>query len=62
MEIPIRCFTCGNLIANKYEEFLKRQKKGEDPGKILDDLGLKRYCCRTMIITHVEVIDEICRF
>ena len=62
MEIPIRCFTCGNLIADKSEEFLKRKKKGEDPGKILDDLGLRRYCCRTMIITHIEVIDEICRF
>ncbi|MEX2738683.1 MAG: DNA-directed RNA polymerase subunit N [Candidatus Wukongarchaeota archaeon] len=62
MEIPIRCFTCGNLIADKFEEFAKRVKKGEDPGKILDDLGLKRYCCRTMIITHIEIIGEISRF
>lgn len=62
MEIPIRCFTCGNLIADKFEEFVKREKKGEDPEKILDDLGLKRYCCRTMIITHIEIIGEISRF
>ncbi|MGJ7029329.1 DNA-directed RNA polymerase subunit N (RpoN/RPB10) [Methanothermobacter sp. DSM 3267] len=27
---------------------------GEDPGKVLDDLGLKRYCCRRMLISHVE--------
>ncbi|MEX2720800.1 MAG: DNA-directed RNA polymerase subunit N [Candidatus Wukongarchaeota archaeon] len=62
MEIPIRCFTCGNLIADKFEEFAKRLKKGEEPNKILDDLGLKRYCCRTMIITHIEIIGEISRF
>ncbi len=62
MEIPIRCFTCGNLIADKFEEFAKRVKKGEEPGKILDDLGIKRYCCRTMIITHIEIIGEISRF
>ncbi|MFX0162547.1 MAG: DNA-directed RNA polymerase subunit N [Candidatus Hodarchaeota archaeon] len=62
MEIPIRCFTCGNLIADKYEEFIQRVKKGEEPDKILDDLGLKRYCCRTMIITHVEISTEVSLF
>ncbi len=62
MEIPIRCFTCGNLIADKYEEFIQRVKKGEEPDKILDDLGLKRYCCRTMIITHVETSTEVSLF
>jgi len=62
MEIPIRCFTCGNLIADKYEEFVQRVKKGEEPNKVLDDLGLKRYCCRTMIITHVEISAEVSLF
>jgi len=57
--IPIRCFTCGNVIADKWEEFSKRVKNGEDMGKILDDLGVERYCCRRMLISHVNIIDEI---
>jgi DNA-directed RNA polymerase subunit N len=33
--------------------------KYEDPGEVLDDLGITRYCCRRMLLTHVELIDEI---
>ena len=59
MEVPVRCFTCGRLIGNLWEDFDKRVKAGEDPEKILDDLGLKRYCCRRMLISHVNVVDDI---
>lgn len=59
MMIPIRCFTCGSLIGDKYEEFKKRVGMGEDPGKVLDNLGIKRYCCRRMFITNVDIIDQI---
>jgi len=60
--IPVRCFTCGALIGDKWEEFSKRVKNGEDPGKVLDDLGVRRYCCRRMLLSHVELIDEILAF
>ena len=59
MIIPVRCFTCGALIGDKWEEFIKRVRNGEDPGKVLDDLGVKRYCCRRMLLSHVELIDEL---
>jgi len=62
MIIPVRCFTCGKLIGDKWEEFAKRVKAGEDPGTVLDSLGIKRYCCRRMMLSHVEIIDEILRF
>ena len=55
-------FSCGALIGDKWEEFARRVKAGEDPGKVLDDLGVKRYCCRRMLLSHVEVIDEILRY
>lgn len=29
MIIPIRCFTCGKIIANKYESYLDKVKKYE---------------------------------
>jgi len=28
-------------------------------GKILDDLGLKRYCCRRMMLSHIDLTDKI---
>ncbi|MHA1300426.1 MAG: DNA-directed RNA polymerase subunit N [Candidatus Helarchaeota archaeon] len=62
MIIPIRCFTCGKLIADKWEEFNQRIEQGEEKNKILDDLGLERYCCRRMLISHVPLIKTISQF
>ena len=67
--IPVRCFTCGKVIAPLYDEYKKRyieykkvldagEKPKETPEKILDDLGLDRYCCRRMIISHVDLLKE----
>jgi DNA-directed RNA polymerase subunit N (RpoN/RPB10) len=28
-------------------------------GKILDELGLNRYCCRRMMLSHVDLCDKI---
>lgn len=28
-------------------------------GEILDDLGIKRYCCRRMFLTQVDIVDII---
>lgn len=59
MIIPVRCFTCGKVIGSLYQTFVRRVQLGEDPKQVLDDLGVKRYCCRRMIISHAELIDEI---
>ena len=67
--IPVRCFTCGKVIGEAYEEYKKRylvykasidsgEKPKETPKEILDDLGVDRYCCRRMIITHVDLVGE----
>lgn len=62
MMIPIRCFTCGTLIGDKFTGFQSRVNAGEDPAKVLDSLGLKRYCCRRMLISSVDVIDQVLPF
>jgi len=56
---PVRCPTCGAVIGDKWEPFIKRVKAGEDPKKVLDDLGIKRYCCRRIFISHVNLIEEM---
>ncbi len=62
MIIPIRCFSCGKPIGHLWEEYERRVKAGEDKKKVLDDLGLERYCCRAVFLGHVELIDEIAKF
>jgi len=59
MIMPVRCFTCGKVVGSAYSEYTKRVKMGEDPKKVLDDLGFDRYCCRRMIVAHADLIDEI---
>ncbi|PSN87817.1 DNA-directed RNA polymerase subunit N [Candidatus Marsarchaeota G2 archaeon OSP_D] len=62
MLFPIRCFTCGKVLGDKWDEYKKRVDAGEAPSKILDDLGVKRYCCRRMFISYVEIMDEVLKF
>ena len=62
MLVPVRCFTCGNLVSDKFEEYQNKLKSGEEPTKILDSLGIKRYCCRRMLLTTVETIQQVLPF
>ena len=62
MLVPIRCFTCGGLIVDKFEDFQKRSNSDEDSARILDSLGIKRYCCRRMFLTTLETIQQIVPF
>tara|TARA_B100001989_G_C24128470_1_gene264369 strand:- start:48 stop:281 length:234 start_codon:yes stop_codon:yes gene_type:complete len=77
MIIPIKCFTCGKVLADKYLFYLREVKKAKmdkdlnensviyltetnnnktPEGKILDDLGLNKACCRRHMLTHVDIV------
>jgi DNA-directed RNA polymerase subunit N len=62
MIIPVRCFSCGKVVGHLWEEYKRRVNNGEEPKKVLDSLGLERYCCRTLFLTHVDLIKEIAKF
>jgi len=62
MIIPIRCFSCGKPIGHLWEEYKERLGKGEERKKILDELGLERYCCRSIFMGHVDLIDTAAKF
>lgn len=52
--IPIRCVTCNKILAHLYEVYLNKiNQDNEDKKKILDDLGIKKYCCRKTFITNI---------
>lgn len=76
MIIPIKCVTCGEVLADKYVYYtmeVNRQKlknnenldnikyldknttKKSVEGEVLDKLGLTKYCCRRIMLTHVDI-------
>lgn len=77
MIIPVKCFTCGKVLADKYQFYQKtvaemKLKNKEElteikylnsnnikktaEGKVMDDLGLTRMCCRRHMLTHVDIL------
>ena len=62
MIIPVRCFTCGKVIGNKYETYVTMLMEKEKAEDAMNKLGLKRYCCRRMVLTHVNLIDKLLQY
>lgn len=62
MIIPIRCYSCGKPVAHLYEEYLEKVKQGKSKKQALDEVGLKRYCCRALFLVHVDLIDVSGKF
>ncbi|MAG18006.1 MAG: DNA-directed RNA polymerase subunit N [Candidatus Diapherotrites archaeon] len=62
MIVPVRCFSCGSVVGEHYEKFKERVEKGESPEKVMDDLGVKKYCCRRMIFSQVDFIDTVLNY
>jgi DNA-directed RNA polymerase subunit N (RpoN/RPB10) len=76
MIIPVRCMTCGKVLADKWDAYDRRcnailakddeKKKAADNGKrvestktahgrILDDLEITNLCCRTTMLSHIDL-------
>ena len=62
MIIPIRCFTCGKVIGNKWHRYLQLLNEEKEMAQIFEELGLNRYCCRRMIISHVDLIEKLLKY
>jgi len=54
--------SCGKPISHLYEQYVERVKKGEDRKKVMDSLGLERYCCRALFLGHLDLIDTVAQF
>ena len=62
MMIPVRCFTCGKVIGEHWDEYTERAEPHEGhepPEEVLDDLGIDRYCCRRMFVSHTDLVDVV---
>ena len=60
MMVPVRCFTCGKVIAEHWPEYESRVLEGdEEASVVLDELGLRRHCCRRMFVSHKDLVDIV---
>lgn len=61
MIMPIRCLSCGKPLAHLWEKYNEMKSK-EDAGKTLDRLGVERYCCRSLFLTHADLLKDVTKF
>ncbi len=45
-----------------WETYKQRVAAGEDAKKVLDELGIERYCCRSVFLGHVDLIETVSKF
>ena len=62
MIIPVRCISCGKPVGQLWEKYQQEVGSGKKPKEVLDQIGLDRYCCRSLFLTHVDLIDTVGRF
>jgi DNA-directed RNA polymerase subunit N len=63
---PVRCLSCGKPFCDLRKEYILLKRKQKDHGgedylsnqEIFKKLGLRRYCCRNIFISHKEIIDS----
>lgn len=53
---PVRCFTCGRVLASKWTGFLSLIKNEENTdADALDIISIDRICCRRLFLTYVPI-------
>lgn len=73
--IPLTCYVCHRILANRqlyYEKKLKKicddyelgkykdyEECNKDKMNLVNSLGLKKYCCKQIVLTYVKLIDII---
>jgi len=62
MIIPVRCISCGKPLGHLWKEFKERTENGEDSKKVMEDLGLERYCCRAIFLGQTDTLELINKF
>lgn len=62
--LPVRCFTCNAAIdTHAFDGFERARREGIQPlNKVLDDLRVRRICCRRMFLGHVNTFDDIMHY
>ena len=61
MIIPVRCFTCGKVTGNKYNQYKELLAAGMQFENIMKEIGMTRMCCKEYFI-HVDCAEEFSKY
>jgi DNA-directed RNA polymerase subunit N (RpoN/RPB10) len=50
------------VIGNKQVTYEKLVAEGKKENEIMEILGLKRYCCKRMLLTNVDLVDKMLQY
>ena len=62
MIIPVRCFSCGKPVGSLWKKYQKFLEEGKTKKEALDSVGLKRFCCRGVLLSNVESIQIVGKY
>lgn len=62
MIAPVRCFTCGKVVGSKWNTYKSLVDEGKSMKEALDEIKLVKFCCRSAIMSHVEIIDTVGKY
>ncbi|XP_036621457.1 DNA-directed RNA polymerases I, II, and III subunit RPABC5-like [Trichosurus vulpecula] len=62
MIMSVPCFLCGKIVGNKWESYLGLLRAEYTEGDALDVLGLKCYCCRWIVLVHVDLREKLLNY
>lgn len=60
--LPVRCFTCLKVIGNTWGTYCHALQSGKTEAEALEQCNIRRICCRRMLLSHVDIVDEIMRY
>ena len=58
MLFPVRCYTCGTVLAHKYDAYVARVTDENSRHAALEHVAVSRLCCRRMFLGHVDIVGE----
>ncbi|RMZ71614.1 hypothetical protein GMOD_00006748 [Pyrenophora seminiperda CCB06] len=50
------------VTGDLWEKYMALLSDGAEESDALDAVGLQRYCCRRMILTHVDLIEKLLKY
>lgn len=59
MIIPVRCFTCGKVVGHMLGRYNDLKEAGMNDVDVYKTLGLRRICCKRMLMTCVSASDQM---